>query len=104
MNAADAARQRGDHREAERLLLDAVALGDTDSDLAALTLARLLERTAPARAASYYQRAVDLGLPNPLRRQALRKSALSLEAAGESSSAVWDRFHRAYPGEPEHHE
>lgn len=99
MNAADTARREGRRFDAERLLEEAIALGDGDSDLAALTLARSLEHTAPARASQLFERALELGLAEPLRRGALRGFAETTEAAGGNATAVWRRFYDRYPDE-----
>lgn len=100
MNAADAARRQGRREDAERLLEEAIALDDGDSDLAALTLARSLEHTAPARASRLFERALELGLAEPMRRGALRGFAETTEAAGGNATAVWRRFYERYPDEP----
>lgn len=100
MNAADAARRAGRRGEAEELLEQAIRLSDSDSDLAALTLARSLQRSAPSRASRLYAQAVDLGLAEPLRREALRGEAECVEAAGGNATSVWRRFYDAYPDEP----
>lgn len=100
MNAADAARREGRRSEAGRLLEEAIALGDGDSDLAALTLARSLERTEPARASRLFERALALGLAEPLRREAFRGLAETTEAAGGNATAAWRRFYDRYPDEP----
>lgn len=100
MNASDAARRQGRRADAERLLEEAIALGDGDSDLAALTLARSLEHTAPARAARLFERALELGLAEPLRRGAMRGYAETTEAAGGNATSAWRRFYDRYPDEP----
>jgi transmembrane sensor len=100
MRRADAARRSGDSAVAARLLEQAVerARGAPAGGVAALTLARLVMASDPARAARALSRALAQGMPRGLEEDArarlveARASCGDREGAREAARAYEERF------------
>ncbi|AKF11460.1 hypothetical protein DB32_008609 [Sandaracinus amylolyticus] len=100
--SADAARRRGDHAGAARLLEQVVRehADDQRAALAAYSLARLrLDRTGEPRAAARdFARALELGLPDQLAEGARAGRAIALARTGDARAAeALAAYLEAYP-------
>jgi transmembrane sensor len=94
---ADEARHAGDFETSVALLSRVSARGDEHSAVAAFTLGRLLAETQPGAAAGHFERALELGIGEPLRRHAYERRIEALDAAGVDATSARTALRAAYP-------
>ena len=101
MARADLARREGRPRDAITLLTKIVETRSGESALAAFTAGKVYAEDLgdPTTAASWFQRAIDLGLPSGLDEDALARTVESLAKAGRKADAVRarDRYEARFP-------